>query len=1147
MKHHHILLCTALAAFAQPAFSAHLIVPVAGTYNYSQNFDTMFAPASAGAVATSAANGTNWADGVTVPDWFFHYTSNAPATPTGVFAGASFIHSGNDGSAAPTLTLNSMGVAGSTDRALGAPSTTARCEQSGIVVFQNTSSKAVEITRIRYNGEVLRTNSTANTVESIHTYFKVGDSEAALLTITTENLTAANAAIRYGATEASPTAGFYVTGWTEVLPAIFTYSHPSPATQVDELIAVDATGLSGIRVGPGKFFALRFSNPNGAGTDALLGIDDLSVEFAEVNASVTADVSNVVRDDNGTAGDPADDKVNFVLTVTGSGSVGPTWDVTSPPSIAGTGNAFGPKAINGVPIAEFSGPGHTLAGTVSDPANPGVTDNFTVTAPWATISVTASNFTRLPGLDAGTPADDDFLCDLNVTGLFTGPSWISAALPPLPPSGDYGVTVPSVPTLIPVLFDGTDGPIAQVGPVTISDSLDATAVTPNLYFLPPLIIGQSTVSGLPVDVVSNPALLTGDSSQVTWASDPVARRLQMTDGDRGGAGAGAKEITADVNLAGVAGPVVFSMRLTATDGSSGFEAPDTFAASLIYNDGMGNLPPVSLLTPAQDTNNDGILSGTEIVTANTVNVLEFNAIIPDNIQSARLVIRGMADSGFASERMDVTDILFALAPPSIFVSAASNVQRIENGPGAADDTVTFQATLAGVNASAGWTTATPGVSPASGNYGPATFTIAAPLPASPFDITFNDAGNPALTATIGLNIPARGIMAQRDFGGGPVDVALALGGEQSALWINDAAARTLTLNTGVNGQTETVAAEVLDLSTVGAVRFTGKLTASDTSVGSNFEVGDKFRAELVVDGGLPTEQIINPGAAFDTGNGTSAVPFLEGQPVPNGPADGWINGYTGTASAADGFAAATDEYDAHRARDEFNRNDQTAVDSMLAELTFTALIPASASSVQLRIQSQGIQGTETAVFQEALFSLEVGPPPIVPGNASLAINVGASGKVSAASIAGLATGGGGPLTVSAVQAGPTPRGGTVTLQDGWVVYEPAPGSSGLDSFTYTLTDGTQTVTGTVTVVISTAGGLTFNIVGIVAEAGGNRVGGMGIPGRTYQWQYSSDLTNWSPLGGPVVCPANGVLSVLDPGPKLPPSRFYRLVETGTPQ
>ncbi len=168
-------------------------------------------------------------------------------------------------------------------------------------------------------------------------------------------------------------------------------------------------------------------------------------------------------------------------------------------------------------------------------------------------------------------------------------------------------------------------------------------------------------------------------------------------------------------------------------------------------------------------------------------------------------------------------------------------------------------------------------------------------------------------------------------------------------------------------------------------------------------------------------------------------------------------------------------------------------------------------------------------------------PLIVAGAGSLGMGIGVSGKLTTASLLALATGGEGrPLSLVGVQS-PTPGGGTVTITDGWIVYQPAAGFSGADSFTYTLTDGFQTVGGTVQVVASNSIGQTMNIVGMTPEGAGKRVVALGIPGRSYQWQTTSNLTDWVALGTPAVCPASGVLSILDPGP-LPPVRYYRMVQ-----
>lgn len=170
-------------------------------------------------------------------------------------------------------------------------------------------------------------------------------------------------------------------------------------------------------------------------------------------------------------------------------------------------------------------------------------------------------------------------------------------------------------------------------------------------------------------------------------------------------------------------------------------------------------------------------------------------------------------------------------------------------------------------------------------------------------------------------------------------------------------------------------------------------------------------------------------------------------------------------------------------------------------------------------------------------------PLLVAGTGALGVNLGTSGKISASSLLGLTTiVEGRAVSLVSVQSGPTGKGGTVTIVEGWIYYQPAAGFSGTDSFTYTITDGVQSVTGTVSVTTTAQLGQTSNIYQLVNEGAGKRVLALGIPGRTYQLQVTPDLGVWTPLGAPVVCPAAGAISLLDPGP-LPSTRFYRLLET----
>lgn len=169
-------------------------------------------------------------------------------------------------------------------------------------------------------------------------------------------------------------------------------------------------------------------------------------------------------------------------------------------------------------------------------------------------------------------------------------------------------------------------------------------------------------------------------------------------------------------------------------------------------------------------------------------------------------------------------------------------------------------------------------------------------------------------------------------------------------------------------------------------------------------------------------------------------------------------------------------------------------------------------------------------------------PLLVAGNGALAVKIGVSGKLKISDLLALTT----IVEGRAVSLVPftsitTAQGGTVTIVDGWLYYQPPAGYSGPDSFTFSITDGVQTVTGTVSITASAETGATVNIFKLVDEADDKRVLALGIPGRSYRLQVSGDLSAWTDSGSVIVCPASGAMSFLDEGP-LPPTRFYRVIE-----
>jgi ELWxxDGT repeat protein len=123
----------------------------------------------------------------------------------------------------------------------------------------------------------------------------------------------------------------------------------------------------------------------------------------------------------------------------------------------------------------------------------------------------------------------------------------------------------------------------------------------------------------------------------------------------------------------------------------------------------------------------------------------------------------------------------------------------------------------------------------------------------------------------------------------------------------------------------------------------------------------------------------------------------------------------------------------------------------------------------------------------------------------------------------------------------TSNNGSILLSGGNVIYTPPVGFHGTDTFTYTLFDGYGgSASSTVTVTVAAAFAATANPIVLTTLAGGaRRLSMVGIPGRTYRIEYSSDLSSWLTLGTRTAG-SNGHFTIDDPGAAGAGSRFYRL-------
>jgi hypothetical protein len=368
---------------------------------------------------------------------------------------------------------------------------------------------------------------------------------------------------------------------------------------------------------------------------------------------------------------------------------------------------------------------------------------------------------------------------------------------------------------------------------------------------------------------------------------------------------------------------------------------------------------------------------------------------------------------------------------------------------------------------------------------------------------------------------------------------------------------TASLTYGLTAGTATAGTDFT--ATGGTVNFIDGATTATISVpvsaDSTVELDETFTATI----SAPSVGVITTAAATGTiTNDDSAVVSLAGSTV--------VEGDSGTASLS--FTVSmTNPVDT-----EVTVDRQTlATGTATAGVDFTALpsaalsIPAGETSASFSVSVTGDHEVEPDQTVDASISnlsaggrsvsfgtisvagtIDDDDPQLVAGNGGLSVKIGTSGKLKITDLLALTSPvEGRPVSLVSVQGLPTSAGGTVTIVDGWIHYQPPAGFTGPDSFTFTITDGVQTVDGTVVIAATGETGQTLNIVGMLDEGDDKRIVSYGIPGRTYQLEFSANLTEWTPSGTPALCPPAGVMSFLDEGP-LPPTRFYRVVEVTAP-
>jgi len=122
-------------------------------------------------------------------------------------------------------------------------------------------------------------------------------------------------------------------------------------------------------------------------------------------------------------------------------------------------------------------------------------------------------------------------------------------------------------------------------------------------------------------------------------------------------------------------------------------------------------------------------------------------------------------------------------------------------------------------------------------------------------------------------------------------------------------------------------------------------------------------------------------------------------------------------------------------------------------------------------------------------------------------------------------------------------GGRVSLDRGWLLYEPPPSMPDADHFQYTVEDSAGYRASTVVTVLATGHGPqpTENLVAITLLAGGQRlITFAGIPGRRYriEWAGALPASSWEPLAI-VEADSRGIIQWVDSTDPPPAQRYYR--------
>lgn len=216
------------------------------------------------------------------------------------------------------------------------------------------------------------------------------------------------------------------------------------------------------------------------------------------------------------------------------------------------------------------------------------------------------------------------------------------------------------------------------------------------------------------------------------------------------------------------------------------------------------------------------------------------------------------------------------------------------------------------------------------------------------------------------------------------------------------------------------------------------------------------------------------------------------------------------------------------------------LDRDIRPLTYTVTPPPAATGTNAFLGEGWFNGVESPVTGTSHLGRDR-PPLAIPDSAGR--QAGSSLKISVFKLLANDSDADGDflqvLSVSSLSG----HGGVVQLEWPWIYYTPPSGYDGVDTLSYTISDGFGgTATATVTIIIdSNNGDPARNIIALdILPDGHPRVRFTGVPGFVYHIETSPDASTWSRVGDRTA-DSLGQFEYIDPVPTAEPLKFYRSV------